>query len=105
MKGEESFCICKNFYLLTWSASQKMIYGIHEKKEEVSGIVKPDSWGKHNNQYKVTQEVKEKVIAHVNSFPVIDLHYCQAKTIGRFEHRKNVWPIQREMFNRRHFGC
>ena len=72
MKGEESFCICKNFYLLTWSVSQKMIYGVHEKKEEVSGIVKPDGRGKQNNHYKVTQEEKEKVIAHINSFPVID---------------------------------
>ena len=76
MKGEESFCLCKGFYLPTLAVSQKMIYSVHEKKEEVSGIVKPDSPGKHNNHYKVTQEEKEKVIAHINSFPVIDSHYC-----------------------------
>ena len=72
MKGEESFCVCKSFYLSTMLVSQKMIYGVHEKKEQVSGIVKPDGRRKHNNHYKVTQEEKEKVIAHINSFPVID---------------------------------
>ena len=56
-----------------------MIYGFHEKKEEVSGIAKLDGRGKHKNHYKVTQEEKEKVIAYINFFPVIDLHYCQAK--------------------------
>ena len=80
MKGEELFCLCKGFYLPTLAVSQKMIYSIHEMKEEVSGIVKPDSPGKHNNHYKVMQEEKEKPIAHINSFPVIDSHYCRAKT-------------------------
>ena len=78
MKREKLFCIYKSFYLSILADSQKMIYGVHEKKEEVSGIVKPDGQGKHNNHYKVMQE--EKVIAHINSFPVIDSHYCPAKT-------------------------
>ena len=79
MKGEKLLCVYKSFYLSILEVSQKMIYGVHEKKEEVSGIVKADGQGKHNNHYKVTQEEKEKVIAHISSFPVIDLHYCQAK--------------------------
>ena len=70
----------KSFYLSTLAVSEKMIYGVHEKKEEVSGIVQPDGPGKHKNHYKVTQEEKEKVIAHTKSFPAIESHYCQAKT-------------------------
>ena len=66
--------MCKSFYLSTLAVFQKMIYGIHEKKEDVSGIVKPDVWGKHNNHYKVTQEEKEKAITHISSFPAIDWH-------------------------------
>ena len=50
-----------------------MIYGVHEKKGEVPGIVKPDGRGKYSKHYKVTQEEKEKVIAHINTFPVIAL--------------------------------
>ena len=46
---------------------QKMIYSIHEEKGEVSGIVKPNGWGKQNNSYKITQEQKEKVIARILS--------------------------------------
>ena len=80
MKGEKLFCVYKSFYLSIFEVSQKMIYGVHEKKEEVSGIVKPDGQGKHNNHYKVMQDEKEKVIARINSFHVIDSHYCPAKT-------------------------
>ena len=79
MKGEDSFHVCKSFYLSTLAVSQKMIYVAHEKKEEVSGIVKADGQGKHNNHYKVMQEEKENVIAHISSFPVVNLHYCQEK--------------------------
>ena len=46
-----------------------MNYGVHEKKEKVSGIVKPDGRGKYNNHYKVTQE--EKVIAQHISTPFL----------------------------------
>ena len=50
-----------------------MNYGVHEKKEKVSGIVKPDGRGKYNNHYKVTQEEeeKEKVIAQHISTPFL----------------------------------
>ena len=68
--------------LSTLAVSQEMIYGVHEKKEEVSGIVKPDGRGKHNNHYKVTQD--ERVIARINSFPVIDSHYCRVKTNQKY---------------------
>ena len=55
MKGEESFRLCKNFYLWILEVTQKMNYGAHEK-EEISGIATPDGRGKYNNHYKVTQE-------------------------------------------------
>ena len=48
-----------------------MNYDVHEKKEKVSGNVKPDGRGKYNNHYKVTQEEKEKVIAQHISTPFL----------------------------------
>ena len=71
MKGEERFRVCKSFYLWILAVTQNMNYGVHEKKEKVSGIVKPDGRGKYNNHYKVTQEEKEKVIAQHISTPFL----------------------------------
>ena len=37
-----------------------MIYGIHKKEEEVHGIVKPDSQGKHNKTIIMSRKKKKK---------------------------------------------
>ena len=60
-----------------------MIYNVHEKKNPINGVVKADGQGKkcHSN---VTKEQREIVIAHINSFPVIDSHYCRAKTNKKY---------------------
>lgn len=83
MVGEESFRVCKSYYLSTLAVSQKMVYNVHEKKCAVSGVVDTDSRGRksHSN---VTKEQREIVIAHINSFPVIDSHYCRAKTNKKY---------------------
>ena len=83
MVGEESFRVCKSYYLSTLAVSQKMIYNVHEKKNPITGVVKADGRGKkcHSN---VTKEHREIVIAHINSFPVIDSHYCRAKTNKKY---------------------
>ena len=60
MKGEESFRVCKSFYLSTLTVSQTMIYGVHEKKEEDSGIVKPDIGEKTTTIIKSRKKKKEK---------------------------------------------
>ena len=44
--GEESFRVCKSYYLSTLAVSQKMIYHVHEKKDPITGVVKPDERGK-----------------------------------------------------------
>ena len=47
MKGEESFRVCKSFYLSTLAVSQRMIYNAHQNKDKVTDIIKPDDRGKH----------------------------------------------------------
>ena len=41
MKGEKSFKFCKSFYLSILAVSQKMVYNVHQKKDQATGIVKP----------------------------------------------------------------
>ena len=58
--------------LSTLAVSQKMVYNVHEKKDKVTGILKADGRGKHNKHHRVTEEQREEVIVHINSFPVVD---------------------------------
>ena len=55
-----------------------MVYNVHINKDSVSGVIKSDARGKHNNHFKVSDEDRQKVINHINSFPVVDSHYCRA---------------------------
>ena len=41
MKGEDSFRVCKSFYLSTLAISQKMVYNVHQKKNKLTGMLKP----------------------------------------------------------------
>ena len=61
-----------------------MVYNVHGKKDKVTGILKADGRGKHNKHHRVTEEQREEVIAHINSFPVVDSHYCRAKTNKKY---------------------
>ena len=42
MKGEDSFPVSKIFYLSTLAISQKMVYSVHQKKNILTGMLKPD---------------------------------------------------------------
>ena len=62
-------------------------FKIHEKKDEVTGILKSDNRGKPGNYHRVREEQKAEVFAGINSFRFIDSNYCRAKT------NKNVWRL------------
>lgn len=64
--------------------SQKMVYNVHQKKDKVSGALKKDGRGKHGNHCKVTDEQRNDVFEHINSFPVMESHYCRAKTNKKY---------------------
>ena len=85
MKGEDSFRVCKSFYLSTLAISQKMVYNVHQKKNKLTGMLKPHGWGKPDKHAKVSDEQKNGVISHIDSFPVIESRYCRAKV------NKNIW--------------
>ena len=87
LKEKDSYRLCKNFYLSILAVSQKMVYNVHDKKDKVIGILKADGRGKHkkhHRHHRVTEEQREEVIAHINSFPVVDSHYCRAKTNKKY---------------------
>ena len=81
---EKSNRVCKSFYLATLATSQKVVYNVHEKKDSVSGVIKSDGRGKHDSHFKIKDEDQQFVIDLINSFPVMDSHYCRAKTNKKY---------------------
>lgn len=78
---EEKFIkVCKTFYLSTLSISQKSVYGVHKKKDILTGVPANDSRGKHKNHRRVSEERKQLVREHITSFPAIESHYCRASS-------------------------
>lgn len=78
--NEEKKRVCKKFYLGTLGISQKMVYGVLEGRQSNSGIPKTSKKSTRNTKQKVSENQKKQVRDHINSFPVIDSHYCRAKT-------------------------
>ena len=51
------------------------------KKNTLTGMLKlHGKHDKHDKHAKVSNEQKNGVISHIDSFPVIESHYCRAKT-------------------------
>ena len=76
--GENS--VCKDFYLSTLTISQRIVYDVHGKKDVVSDVTKPDGRSKHNKHHPLVSEAnRQSEIDHINSFPVVDSHYCGGK--------------------------
>ena len=65
----------------TLAISQKMVYNVHLKKNTLTGMLKlHGKHDKHDKHAKVSNEQKNGVISHIDSFPVIESHYRRAKT-------------------------
>ena len=61
-----------------------MVFNVDEKADKVTGVIKPDGRGNHWNHYRVISEDKENVLSHIKSFPLVDSHYCRAKTNKKY---------------------
>lgn len=71
--------VCKKMFEATLVISDKMIRNsIGSLTSE--GVLKTLSQGKHNNQKKISDELKLDVLKHIDSFPRIPSHYLRAQT-------------------------
>ena len=72
--------VCKELFCGTLSISQQRIYYFHEKIQNPTTSV-PRSPLKGRNVKKHTSNEKlEMVRNHIKSFPVVESHYCRAKS-------------------------
>ena len=72
--------VCQSFYTSTLAISKAMVYSVHANKNPETMEPKRDGRGRHGNQSKISEEKRQVVIDHINSFPRIESHYCRAKT-------------------------
>ena len=63
---------------------QNIAYNAQEKKDKVIGILKSDIRIKLSNHDRVSIKQKKEVIGHINSFYVVDFHYCLAITNKKY---------------------
>ena len=61
-----------------------MVHNVYQKKDQATGIVKPDGRGRFESLHRVSEEQKMGVLEHINSFPVFESHYCRAKTNKKY---------------------
>ncbi len=91
--GNEKIRVCKKFYLETLNISQTVIYNAHHKKNIISGNPLPSKAGKHIKM-KISDEKRNSVIEHINSFPKVESHYRRAQTSkDYFESSLNLLKI------------
>lgn len=69
IKGE-FITVCKPMFLSTFSVSEKFVrHAMDKKRTSPGGIIGPDQRGRHTPKTKKSEEVKERVREHINSFP------------------------------------
>ena len=61
-----------------------MVYNVHEGREPNTGIPKTNKLTTSNASKIITEERKDKVSQHIESFHLIDSHYCRAKTSKQY---------------------
>lgn len=71
--------VCKEFYLTTLDISARRVSYLHETKDPETSVPSTSKWGIHTKK-KLSNECKESVRDHINSFPRIESHYCRSVT-------------------------
>lgn len=77
---EQKIQVCKKFFLGTLAISQKPVYTAHNNKIPMTDIPGKDGRGQYSKASRVSDEQKQAVRDHINSFPRAESHYCRAKT-------------------------
>lgn len=83
--GNTTVQVCKPFYLGTLSISQKPIYNVHKNKDEHTNTPKQDGRGKSaNSGRRLSEEKRDMIKDHINSFPAVESHYCRSTTSRKY---------------------
>ena len=72
--------VCKNFFLSTLCVSNNTVLGAFAGRSEHNSFISKDMRGRHEPKHKLSRERYQFIKDHIESFPVIESHYCRADT-------------------------
>ncbi|GFN84829.1 hypothetical protein PoB_001133500 [Plakobranchus ocellatus] len=72
----EKIPVCKTFCLHTLGLSDQFVFTTLSKKDE-GGHISPDMRGRHTKMSDLMKEERERIRAHIRSFPAVESHYCR----------------------------
>lgn len=70
--------VCQDMFLNTLSISKNSVYYLHKNKN-YGNTPAQSQWGKHQKKV-ISEEIRQNVKDHINSFPRVESHYCRANT-------------------------
>ncbi|KAK7600988.1 hypothetical protein V9T40_008429 [Parthenolecanium corni] len=76
--------VCKAFFCDTLDITNRVIQTVLAKKSISPSCLRTDFRGKHKNQTRIPDEVKQGVRDHIDSIPRIESHYLRAQTAREF---------------------
>lgn len=75
--------VCRVFFLNTLDIKRDYVYNTI-RRQSSTGLLRPNCQGKHGKQKKTTEALLQGVREHIMSFPVVDSHYCRARTERKY---------------------
>ncbi|XP_031335082.1 uncharacterized protein LOC116164961 [Photinus pyralis] len=75
--------VCKTFFMNTLDIGDKFIRTTW-KKSNGNALIERDRRGNFNKRETINTSIKEKIVAHINSFERIESHYLRAQTTREY---------------------
>lgn len=83
--GERRIRVCKIFFRNTLAINDRPIRTAFEKKDKLAGaVMAEDKRGKHGNQPKMNETIRNRVTDHINRIPKIESHYTRKNTTKHY---------------------
>lgn len=83
--GDRRVRVCKLFFRNTLDINDRPIRTVFEKKCKLAGaVMAEDKRGKHGKQPKMHEDIKNRVINHINKIPKVESHYTRKNTAKHY---------------------
>ena len=76
--------MCKAFFLATLCISNNAVLKAFSDRSDHNAFIGGDKRGHHKPKHKLSAERHQFIINHIESFPVVESHYCRADTSRKY---------------------
>ena len=76
--------VCRTFFINTLDIKRELVYKVLRRQSTTGGL-KPSCQGKHGKQKRIGEASLQGVRDHINSFPLVESHYCR-----KYLHREKI---------------